>query len=385
MSKWDYYERLLAKRQEQERYRQLRFVTGNPREIEGNFTSSDALGLSTHPYIKKKSIKYILDWGTGSTGARLITDHLDCHTRVEHQLAKLTGYESATLFHTGSGLNATLLNLLTDSRAIIYLDRGAHHTLVKGAYSTKAKIVRYDHNDIAHLRQLLDEHKTVSKSTQWIVSETVFSSHGDLAYLKPFSKLSTEFDAFLYVDDSMGFGSLGGHGLGFASGKKEIDCVVGNIGKILGTPGAYLLSSEKLKEYITRFSPDLSASMPLPPAILGAFEAMLDLIPDMHAERTYLTTISQQARRHLTEAEFNLNGGCSHIIVLHFDSEDEGSGLYNHLSAQGVQTTLLRPPAVPEGKSRIKLTLNIAHTKDDIARLVKLASTWKRPLICQTL
>ncbi|MCI5051932.1 MAG: pyridoxal phosphate-dependent aminotransferase family protein [Simkaniaceae bacterium] len=385
MNKLNFYKQALDRKLEQDRFRQLRFV--DPSNSDGllNFITSDPLSLAGHPHVKKSTIKYVLKWGSGSSGARVITEHINCHHEVEAKFAKLSGYQSCLLFNSGAQVHALLIPLLVDQKSLIFLDRGCHPALSKGAYASKATVIRYDHNDFTHLGELLKEHAECKVSTKLIISESVFFNEGDLSYVKPLSDLAKKHQALLYMDDTYGFGVMGENGMGLTSHKHGIDIVVGSFGKMLSTFGSYVLSSKLMKEYLLNFSPELSGSIPIPPAILGAIDAMLDLIPDMHAERAHLKQLSQYFRRSLFDQGFDIGRSASHIALLHFKAQEEALDLYNTLSKHKIQVTLLRPPATPANTAKVKFILTARHTKQDLFTLLEILSKWKRPLLVEAL
>ena len=162
MSKYEFYQTSLEKKREQKEYRQLRCVAALEEKSDNsrlNFTSSDILGLSRHPYVKKNTIKYVLEWGAGTTPNRLVTEHLECHRAVEEKLADLVGKETSLLFPSAYNAHQQILSTLMNNRCMIFIDRYCHHGLIQAAISSGAQVFRYEHNNLEQLRALLEKNK----------------------------------------------------------------------------------------------------------------------------------------------------------------------------------------------------------------------------------
>lgn len=372
MSKYEFYQAALEKKREQKEYRQLRCVAALEEKNDRsrlNFTSGDILGLSQHPYVKKNTIKYVLEWGAGTTPNRLVTEHLECHRSVEKKLAELVGKETSLLFPSAYNAHHQILSTLMTNRCMIFIDRYCHHGLIQAAIGSGAQVFRYEHNNLEQLRTLLE--KTSTASHKWIITESLFGINGMTADLKKMAEMADQYGALTYVDDSHSVGITGKHGMGFASHRKGLDVVFGSFGKQSGTFGAYLATNQLFRNYLLAFNPELLETTMLPPAGLGTISGSLDLIPDMHVERQKVDMLSYTLRELLTNNHWDVGSGTSHIIPLIFSKEGECLKLSNALIKENILATTLRPPLVPQGAIRLRFTVNALHTSDDINLLAE--------------
>ncbi len=334
-----------------------------------NFTSSDTLGLSRHPYVKKNTIKYVLEWGAGTTPNHLVTEHLECHRSVEDKLADLVGKETSLLFPSAYNAHHQVLSTLMNNRCMIFIDRYCHHGLIQAAIGSGAQVFRYEHNNLEQLRDLLK--KTNNASHKWVVTESLFGINGMTADLRKVAEVADQYGALTYVDDSHSVGFMGKHGMGLASHRKGIDVVFGSFGKQSGTFGAFLATNQLFRNYLLAFNPEFLETTMLPPAGLGAISGSLDLIPDMHVERQKVGTLSHTLRELLTNNHWDIGSGTSHIIPLICSRESECIKLSNALLKANILATALRPPLVPQGAMRLCFTVNALHTLEDINLLAE--------------
>jgi 8-amino-7-oxononanoate synthase len=372
VNKYDFYQSALEKKREQKEYRQLRCVAaleekGDTSRL--NFTSNDILGLSRHPYVKKNTIKYVLEWGAGTTPSRLVTQHLECHRSVEEKLADLVGKETSLLFPSAYGAHQQILSTLMNNRSMIFIDRYCHHGLIQAATYSGAQVFRYEHRNLEQLRSLLE--KTSHVNHKWVITESLFDMNGETVDLKKIAEVADQYNALTYVDDSHSVGMMGKHGMGLASHRKGLDIVFGSFGKQSGTFGAFLATSQLFRNYLLAFNPELLETTMLPPAGLGAISGSLDLIPDMHVERQKVEMLSQTLRELLVNHHWDVGNGTSHLVPLLFPKESACLKLSNALLKRNILATLLRPPLVPQGATRLRFTINALHTVDDINLLAE--------------
>lgn len=361
MSKLEQIRIQLEKRKEQERFRQIQVISD---EGEGmlSFASEDVLNLATHPYIKKSTLKYVLEWGVGSTASRLSMGHLACQQDVEEKLASLLGTESALLFQSGMEAIRLTLGTLVTEETMLFIDRGCHPRLIPGQGVKK----RFEHLDYEDLSILL-EHAPHNRP-KIILTESLFYLSGAEANLRKLIALAKEHDAFLLVDDSAGVGVLGKHGLGACSCKRGVDLIIGSFNKASGSFGAFLGTSHLLREYLCHFAKTPPA--PLPPAALGAASGALDLIPDMQLERSRILSSANKLRDQLTQEGFDLGPSSAHILPLILRAEEDVTDFFEALRQEKISVMSLRPPLVPIGTSRLRLTLTAKHTPPDLKRLL---------------
>ncbi|CCB88309.1 putative 8-amino-7-oxononanoate synthase/2-amino-3-ketobutyrate coenzyme A ligase [Simkania negevensis Z] len=385
MKKYEYFHKALEKHREQKEYSQLRCVVPldenhivSSKQKMLNFASNDFLGLSQHPYVKKNTIKYVLEWGAGSSGSRLVTEHLEYHRNVEEKLADLLGKDSSLLFSSPFQAKQTLFGSIGGSRAIFFIDRFCENSLMQAASGSQSKLLRYEHQNLKQLRTLLEKHRDTSCTTKVIISESLFGLNGENGDLKGLIELAREHDALLCIDDSHAIGMMGKHGMGLASHRNGIDIVIGAFGKACGSFGAYIGLSRLMRDYMLAFSPQLVETTTLPPAVLGAISAALDLIPDMQVERQRVLEQSRQLMEKLSNLGWVVGESQSHLIPLLFSSESEVLKMAQVLSQKGILVTTLRPPAVPRGAARLRLTMNALHTDEHLTTLLDTLKSLKK-------
>jgi 8-amino-7-oxononanoate synthase len=334
-----------------------------------NFSNNDYLGLSKHPALIQAAQDYIAQYGTGATASRLVTGTYAIHEQVEQQLAAACGREASLLFNSGFQANSTILPLLVDRHSLILCDRLVHNSILQGVLSSKARFIRYRHNDLDHLESLLSSH---SYDRILIASETIFSMDGDRSNLDQLVQLAQRYNAILYIDDAHALGVMGTNGMGLASHRSDIDIdiVIGTLGKAFGSSGAYVTCSHLIRDYLINFCPGFIYTTGLPPATVGAIAAALDLIPTLNSERQHLTQIADYLRSQLHAIGFDTGASCSHIIPLMIGDEAKTLRLAQWLKDCGMVAIAIRPPTVAPGTARIRLTLSSAHSQEQIDELL---------------
>ncbi|MCP5505313.1 MAG: aminotransferase class I/II-fold pyridoxal phosphate-dependent enzyme [Chlamydiales bacterium] len=378
MDRYQPYKHALEKKREQKEFRQLRCVAGL--EEQGlrsrvNFASSDFLGLASHPYVKKNTIKSVLEWGAGTSSSRLDKEHLECHREVEQRLAALVGRESALLFPSSSPVHEHLLKTLIHSRCLIFIDRYANQHLTQAATKTGAQVFRYEHGNFDQLSSLLE--KTGKNISKWIITESLFGMNGEAISLKTLGELAEMHGALTYVDDSNTIGVLGKHGMGLASHRRGIDVMYGSFGKESGCIASFIACSQLFRDYLLTFNPELIETTTLPPAALGAISACLDLIPDMEIERKKIEEAAARLRHLLIEHHWDIGKTTSHLIPILCRHEEECDRLSKALLEQSILVTTLKPPLVPQGGSRLRLTVTALQKETDLSYLLKTLESLK--------
>lgn len=376
MAKYRYYQTALEKKQEGRQPRSASAFEEKSQRNQLNFASNDFLALSQHPHVKKNAIKYVLEWGVGVVPYRLTSGHLECQKNIEDKLADLVGKESALLFPSAYQIREQILPTLINNKATIFIDRFCHHELIQGALQSGAQVFRYEHNNLKQLAALLE--KTERGITKWIISESLFGIDGATLDLKKIVEIANTYEAFTFIDDSFSVGVFGKNGMGFSSNRKGIDVIFGSFGKQRGTFGAYLATTHLLREYLLSFNPQLIEGATLPPAVLGAINGTLDLIPDMQVERDKIEMLSKALRKMLEENHWDVGRGESHLIPLICLHEKECEKLSASLLKENILVGALRSPLVPQGAARLHLSVNALHSEEDLFRLTDALQSIKK-------
>ena len=381
--KYGFIEAELERRRAAHQLRQLRTVvplSGVEVSINGrsliNFSSNDYLGLAFHPLVQQRAGELLRQWGAGATASRLAGGTHPGFARVEEKLAALKGTEKVLVLNSGFQANTSLLPVLVDRHALILADRLNHNSLIQGALLSRCRVQRYQHSDMEHLQQLLEKGRVARYSRMLIVTESVFSMDGDQSDVHALVCLAEEFQAFLVVDEAHATGVLGPRGMGLTCGQ-AVDLVVGTFGKACGSFGAYIACSERLREYILNCCPGFIYSTALPPAVIGAIEAALELIPQMDRARAELHAKADFLRRSLHQLGWSTGNSSTQIVPVIIGAEQETLELSRWLEEQGVLAVAIRPPAVEQGRARIRLALSALHTWEQIEILADLFRRWR--------
>lgn len=341
-----------------------------------NFSGNDYLGLSKHPEVIKKSQLYAEKYGAGASASRLISGTYPIHTKLEHKLASTFGWESALLFNSGFQANSTIISTFTDRHSLILADKLSHNSLLQGALASRADFRRFDHNSVDDLKNQLESASDQTYSRIIVITESIFSMDGDRSDLEAMADLTQDHDAWLFVDDAHAVGVWGDEGLGLAQGIPGIDMVLGTCGKAFGGFGAFLLCSTKVRDYLINFCPGFIYTTALPPAVVGSIEASLELIPSLNDERKQVRRHIQKMQKGIQKAGYSTGKSSSQIIPIIVGGDQETLKLADHLKKNGFLATAIRPPTVPEGSARIRMTLTSEHTDSQITKFLNTLNNW---------
>ncbi len=385
-NKSDFITDALNKRKSEHRFRALSDIDAGLSSVnirfEGdeyiNFSSNDYLGLSTHPELIKRSNEFAVKFGVGSGASRLVTGNFNIHTELEEKLAKTFRSEAAILFNSGFQANTSILPAVADRNSLILADKKIHNSLIQGALLSRATFKRFEHNNYDDLVELLKSADRARYNRIWIVSETIFSMDGDRNDIDRLIEISEKYNALLYSDDAHAVGVLGESGLGLNCGKEGNDISLGTFGKAFGSFGAFALCSKEMKDYLINFAGGFIYSTSLPPNVIGAIDAALDLIPEMDQERTQLMNNVKYVRTEIQKLGFDTAASNSQIIPVIIGDEQETIELSNQLKEKGLWVSSIRPPTVEKDASRLRITLSVKHTKEHLDKLLKELADWKR-------
>lgn len=340
-----------------------------------NFGSNDYLGLSTHEELKRRAIDYTTRYGAGSTASRLICGNIEPYEYIERKLAALKRTETALILPTGFQTNAGVLSTLLKDGGFAALDRLSHNSLMEGAQLGATRWTRYKHNDLSDLQSKLEE-QTARYDNRWIVTESVFSMDGDKADLQAITEIAKKTDSCVYVDEAHATGVFGECGMGLTVGVSGITLTMGTFGKACGSFGAYVACTNQMRDYLINFCPSIIFSTGLPPAVLGAIDAALDLIPTMEKQRQFLQSSAEYLRTRLNALGFDTLGSTSQIVPVVIGDDATTVALSQYLEDGGIFAPAIRPPTVPEGASRIRFSLSVFHTREHLDRIVTLMRNW---------
>ena len=262
-----------------------------------NFAGNDYLGLSRHPQLKERAAQWLESHGAGAGASRLVTGNLSLFSRIEEKIAALKGSESALVMASGFQTNAAVLQALFDAKVLgaeplVFADRLNHASMHFGCAAAGVQQLRYRHCDLAHLAELLEAHGDDPRP-KFILTESVFSMDGDIASIAEIAALAERASAYLVCDDAHATGVLGANGAGLSTGA---DLVIGTFSKALGGFGAYVACSAVMRSYLINCCSGLIYSTALPPAVLGAMDAALDLLPNLDEARAHVARLAATFR-----------------------------------------------------------------------------------------
>ena len=371
----------LAEAEGEARRRRMRAMTREPggwvRLEDGrrliDFSSNDYMGLALHPEMRARAADYAARLGAGAPASRLVSATLPEHLALEARLAAFKGTQAALLFASGWQANASVLPALIGlmpGPVKVFADRLNHASLHAGLAQAGVRQARFRHNDLDHLERQLTQPANAGR-TRLIVTESVFSMDGDRADLFALAGLAARHDAILYVDEAHATGALGPQGRGLCA-KLPADApviVMGTLGKALGGFGAYLAGPQVMIDALVQHCGGFIYTTAPPPAVLGALDAALDLIPRMDAERAALMRRAERVRRAAAGRGLPTFGSSTQIVPIGLGDEARALAATAEFEAAGLLAVAIRPPTVPEGSSRLRLSLSAAHDDEAVDRL----------------
>lgn len=335
------------------------------------FCSNDYLGLANDPALVAAAQEGVRRYGIGSGASPLITGHMAPHAALEKRLAEFTGLERALLFSTGYLANLGVVPALTARGDAIFSDRLNHASLIDAARLSRAELNVYPHLDLAALDTALAASRARRKL---VVTDAVFSMDGDIAPLPELLALAERHDAWLLVDDAHGFGLLGPQGRGsaahFGLASPRL-LVMGTLGKAAGAAGAFVAGAENAIEWILQKARTYIFSTAEPPLIAHALLTGIDLIEQGDARRRHLAALIAQLRGEVQLKRWKLLPSQTAIQPLLIGDNAETMAVANQLFERGLWVPGIRPPTVPAGTARLRITLSAAHSAEHVARLVE--------------
>lgn len=346
-----------------------------------SFCSNDYLGLASDPRLAEAACQAVKTYGFGAGASHLVAGHMTPHHELEAALAEFTGSERVLLFSTGYMANQAVLTSLVGRHDRVLEDKLNHASLIDAARLTGAKVERYAHGDMARLDALLAEDKPVQ--TTLVATDGVFSMDGDLAPLAHMLPCCDKAGAWLLVDEAHAFGVLGEKGggsfeaLGLAAAAEVIR--VGTLGKAFGSFGAFVAGSGELIELLIQTARTYIYTTALPPSVAAATQAALRIIQSEPERREQLQARVEQFRSGAQQLGLKLMPSETPIQPILIGEAGQAVAASEYLRQQGIWVTAIRPPTVPAGTARLRITLSAAHSEEQVARLLQALSDMDMP------
>ena len=325
-----------------------------------DFSSNDYLGLSRHPALIAAAQQALQGYGVGAGASRLMSGDLTIHHQLECAIADFKGTEAALLFTSGYQANAGLLPALCSRHDVIYADALAHASLLDGAQLSRARLMRYPHNDMSRLEELLTATRD-QFAHALIVTESLFSMDGDLAPLEELVTLKEQYRCRLFVDEAHATGVFGSGRVAQAGITSQVEFSMGTFSKALGGFGAYLACSALTRDYLVNAARNFIYTTALPPSIIAANLAAVHICTETPQRGTALLETASRFRAAL-RAQGWPNMGESQIVPVMVGENAAALQLAAAMQQRGFRVLAVRPPTVPEGQARVRFSLSVAHT-----------------------
>ena len=381
MSASAYLQKQLAEQSERGLRRQLRLtapIDARRALVNGRvvlqFSSNDYLGIAQHPALAKAAVETIREAGFGSGSSRLVTGNQKAHCHLEQDIARFHGQEAAIGFGSGYLANVGALPAIAGHGDLILSDQLNHASIIDGCRLSRAQRLIFRHGDVSHLRSLLAAHRGDVGQT-WIVTESVFSMDGDRAPLAQLREVADDYQASLYVDEAHAVGALGSGGRGLCAAAGVVpDILVGTFSKAFGAYGAYIVGRRPVVDFLLQRARSVVFSTGLPPSICAAARTGLLLVqsPEGTSRRERLAERIQFLATELAARGWLASGaGHSPVFPLIVGESHAAMQLCERLLDKGLFAQGIRPPTVPNGTSRLRVSVLAAHEPEDLGRLLE--------------
>jgi 8-amino-7-oxononanoate synthase len=362
-------------------YRRMRMISGpqGPRVLlDGRpvllLCSNNYLGLADHPRVREAAAEAAMRYGAGAGASRLVSGNMRIHRRLEERLADFKGYRSALLFGSGYLANTGVVAALAKPGEVVFSDALNHASIVDGCRLAGAETFVYDHADVDHLAWGLRE---AEGRGSLIVTDGVFSMDGDVAPLPEIVELARRFDARVMVDDAHGTGTTGPDGRGSVAAaglEDEVDVLVGTLGKSLGSYGAYVCCDKSMAKYLVNTARTLIFSTALAPPQVAAAMAALELLREEPRRVERVQRNARILRDALADSGLPAGDGDTPIVPVIVGEADAAVAASERALERGVFAQAIRPPTVPDGSSRLRLTVMASHTKTELRDAAKVVA-----------
>ena len=332
-----------------------------------NFSSNDYLNLARHPGPARAAAEAAANAGAGATASRLVTGTLDLHEALEHRLAAFKGFPAALLFGSGYLANAGIIPALAGRDDHVFADRLAHASILDAVVLSRATLHRCHHNDPGHLDQLL--RRAPPGARRLVVTESVFSMDGDLAPLPDLARVAREHGAMFMVDEAHATGVFGPAGSGLVREhrlEREVNISMATLSKALGGYGGFAACNPAVRALLVNRARSLIYSTALPPTVAAAAIAALDLVEQNPGWGAELQRRAAIFRSTLAAAGFDTMQSASQIIPVLVGQNDKALALSRRLRDDGILCVAIRPPTVPQGTARLRFSITLAHSEQDL-------------------
>ena len=339
-----------------------------------DLASNDYLDLARHPLLVEAAKQTLETDGVGSSGSRFITGSRNIHQKLETKLAKWLNRDIVLLYPSGFQANLAAVLALTDRHTHVICDRLIHHSLLVGVKASGAKLIRFKHNNLSELETLLKKsRKSNPQKKPLVITESLFSMEGTTAPIKEISKLCIKYDSKLLIDEAHAFGVMGSEGRGESFGiNKPISIISGTFGKAFGSGGAFLATDKVTGEDLIQNCGAFRYTTALAPSLCASALAALNLIQNNPSWGSELQEESIALRDKLSQIGWQRPLGKGPIISIILGSDELAMNYQKRLEEQGLLTIAIRPPTVPEGKSRLRIVIKRNTPKQALERLLKV-------------
>ena len=332
-----------------------------------NFCSNNYLGLADDPRLRLAAVECIEKEGVGSGASRLVCGNMTAHRELEETIARFKGAESCLLFSTGYMANAGIISSVFGRDDMIFCDRLNHASIIDGIILSQAKFKRYPHNDMEALEEMIRSSSGFRR--RGIITDSVFSMDGDIAPLDKIVELARQYDCLVMIDDAHALGVMGKNGKGLAEHlgvEDKIDIQMGTLSKAAGTFGAYCCGSKELIEFLVNKARSFIYTTALPPAVTASARKAIEIIRDEPALRQRLWTNTDYFYKAVDAMGFNTLSSRTPIIPVVVGEPAVAVEFSRRLLEEGIFVSAIRPPTVPAGTARLRLTVMATHTRGDL-------------------
>jgi 8-amino-7-oxononanoate synthase len=337
-----------------------------------DLSSNDYLQFASHPALKARMVSAIMEEGCGSTGSRLLRGNRRCFSEIEQRFAAFKGAEAALYFGSGYAANLAVLSTFLEEGDLVFFDRLNHASLIDGMKMGKARKIIFPHSDLAAFQHYLDTIKT--NGQRFLVIESLFSMDGDIAPLKEYAALCKQSGVALIIDEAHAIGLYGERGTGLmeASGiSDDVFLSINPAGKALGSAGAFVAGARWAIDYLMQRARTFVFSTAPPPSIAAALDAALDLVEESPEPRNRLHALTEFLRATLADQGLEFSRSGSQILPVLIGDNMRALEVARALQAEGYDVRAIRPPAVPEGTARLRISVNTGLNEAVLSQFVQ--------------